>query len=72
MRLAGMPKELALTCPKFGSGGHFAAPAGEVVKIALLSKHYTMLTQLLGFFYVEKTFRALVCQVCGNYSKLKS
>ena len=41
-------------------------------EIALLSKHYAMLTQLSGFFHVEKTFRAFVCQMCGNYSKTKS
>ena len=31
-----------------------------------------MLTQLLSFFHVENTFRALVCQMCGKYSKTKS
>ena len=41
-------------------------------KIALLSKHYTMLTQLSSFSHVEKTFRAFVCQMCGKYSKTKS
>ena len=42
-------------------------------KIALLKKHNTMLTQLLSFFFhVEKKFRALACQMCGNYSKAKS
>ena len=41
-------------------------------KIILLIMHYTMQTQVLSFFHVEKTYRALVCQMCGNYSKIKS
>ena len=31
-----------------------------------------MLTRLLSFFHVEKTLRALVCQMCGNFLKTKS
>ena len=41
-------------------------------KIALLSKQYTMPTQLSSFSMWKKTFRALVCQMCGNYSKTES
>ncbi len=41
-------------------------------KNTIIEKALYNANSVIEFFHVEKTFRALVCQMCGNYSKTKS
>ena len=41
-------------------------------KNCIIEKALYNANSVIEFFHVEKTFRALVCQMCGSYSKTKS
>ena len=41
-------------------------------KNCIIEKPLYNSNSIIEFFHVVKTFRALVCQMCGNYTKTKS
>ena len=41
-------------------------------KSCIIEKALYNANSVIEFFHVENTFRALVCQMCGDYSKKKS